>query len=178
MTVATRRAARSRIAQRTTPAARATAPESVSRSMPGSVSPAETGFIYPGRRSVGVRETEDEALGRAWGMKPGSAHQLKLTLPARLADVVAHRRQAGATESLAAYLRPVEAALEQSPRPATTDPQLAAALADCAEDADEARYNAEPSQATARALLRKRAAERLTSLEHDRAIAARWGLTL
>jgi hypothetical protein len=53
-----------------------------------------------------------------------------------------------------------------------------AALADAAEDTAEADFDANPCEATARVLLRKRAADRLASLAYDRDIAARHGLTL
>lgn len=110
-------------------------------------------------------------------MTPASAHQLKLRLPAYAADVIAVKRERGADESLAAWSAPIVNALEHAPRQ-VENPQLVAELADCREGEAEAAYNLNPCVETARLLLRKRAVERQTSLDHDRAIAARWGISL
>ena len=56
--------------------------------------------------------------------------------------------------------------------------RLRAALADAAEDDAEARFIDNPCEVTARLLLRKRAADRLASLDHDREIASRYEIEL
>ena len=56
--------------------------------------------------------------------------------------------------------------------------RLRAALADADEDRLEALYVANPCAETARARLRQRAVDRGASLDHDREIASRHGLTL
>jgi hypothetical protein len=62
--------------------------------------------------------------------------------------------------------------------PPPTDVELREGLADAEEDMRQAEYHANPCEQTARALLRARSTERRTSLDHDREVAARFGLTL
>lgn len=124
--------------------------------------------------SVEVRE--DEALGRLWGCKPGTAHQRKLVINHQVADVIRLRRDAGAIESAAAYALPIEVALAH--KPVETQAELLADRADAREDECQAEYRANPTPDNARRLLRLRAFERQTSLDHDREIAAKHGLSL
>jgi hypothetical protein len=120
---------------------------------------------------------EDEILGLRWGCQPGTAHQRKLQLPHLLADVVEVRRDLGALESLAFYLTPLENAMAHRVVRAPCA-ELLADRADAQEDIQQAEFRANPCEDTARALLRKRAMERQTSLDHDREIAAKWGIVL
>ncbi len=147
----------------------------VSERMPENMRRGRPAITYLPGRSVGCRE--DEILARLWGCKPSSAHQRKLRVAAECADVIRVKRDAGATDSLAVWLRPIEDALAHQ-RPVEGNPELSAARADCAEDDQEAIYRAEPTEGNARLLLRKRAMERQASLDHDRVIAARHGITL
>lgn len=121
--------------------------------------------------------TEDEFLGRLYGIGPATAHQRKLVANRLAADVIRFRREHGDTEGAAFYNRPMEIAMAAYPErqgPA----ELAADRADAQEDELQADYRANPCEGTARALLRKRCVERETSLAHDREIAARWGIIL
>ena len=56
--------------------------------------------------------------------------------------------------------------------------ELRAALADAQEDEAEALYRSSPTEANARLLLRKRAADRAASLAHDVEDARRHGISL
>jgi hypothetical protein len=134
-----------------------------------------TSLTYLPEASVAMRE--DELLARRWGCKPPSAHQRKLRLVRELVDVVEVKREMGALESLALYVRPFENAMAHQAVP-EEHTELRAALADCSEDEAEATYRAFPTEANARLLLRKRALERQTSLDHDRAIAGKHGIVL
>jgi hypothetical protein len=87
-------------------------------------------------------------------------------------------RQSGDQEELAGWVRPIETALEGIGQPGGDSARFKAALADAVEDEAEARYYANPCEATARILIRKRAADRRASLEHDQAFAAEYGITL
>lgn len=120
---------------------------------------------------------EDELLSDRWGCEPSTAHGRKLALPNLVADVIEVRRQLGSLESLARWLCPIEVALARQPDSALC-PELQADRTDAHEDDAQSLYRANPCQDTARVLLRKRASERMASLDHDRAIAERWGLTL
>lgn len=51
-------------------------------------------------------------------------------------------------------------------------------MTDGGEDCAQAEYERNPSEQTARALLRSRAQMRAASEDHDKEIAARWGITL
>ncbi len=134
-----------------------------------------TSLTYLPLASVACRE--DEILARRWGCKPASAHQRKLRCRDDVVDVIEVKREAGAWDSLISYVEPIANALAHQSSPAT-DAELRAALADCDEDGAEASYRAEPSDANARLLLRQRARERQTSLDHDRVLAARHGIQL
>lgn len=133
----------------------------------------QTSLTYLPACSVAVRE--DELLARRWGCKPASAHQRKLRLVRELVDVVEVKREIGALESLAVYVRPFEDAMGAGAAP---DAEKREGMTDGAEDVAQALYRENPCEATARQLLRARAAERQASLDHDRAIAARHGITL
>lgn len=131
-------------------------------------------ITYQPSDSVAVRE--DEELGRLWGCKPGTAHQWKLVVNHHAADVIRLRRERGAIEAAAAYALPIEAAMAHVPT--TSKAELQADLADAREDACQALYREERTGENARRLLRARALERATSLDADREIAARHGITL
>jgi hypothetical protein len=124
--------------------------------------------------SVGVRE--DEILARLWGCKPGTAHQWKLVINHRCADVIRVRRERGADESAATYAIPIEVALAHTP--VVSQAELRADLADAREDEIQAIYRDNKTSQNAQKLLRARALERQTSLDADREIAVRHGLTL
>lgn len=135
----------------------------------------QTSLTYLPGASVKMRE--DEILARLWGCQPASAHQRKLRLPELVADVIRVRREAGHLESLADYLRPIEVAVAHH-APETAEAELMADRADATEDDCQALYRANPCEDTARTLLRKRALERQTSLDHDQRIAEQWGMAL
>lgn len=133
-----------------------------------------TSLTYLPAASVACRE--DELLARLWGCKPASAHQRKLVINRQVADVIRIRREAGADESAAMYALPIEEALAHMARPSKAE--LAADQADAREDEIQAVYRDDRSDDNARRLLRARALERCTSLDADRELAARHGLTL
>jgi hypothetical protein len=87
-------------------------------------------------------------------------------------------RELGELDSLAVWIRPIEDAMGARLPAGQVARRLRAALADAAEDLAEARFTEQPCEATARELLKQRAADRLASLEHDREIAAKYGLAL
>jgi hypothetical protein len=94
------------------------------------------------------------------------------------AQIIVAWRASGSFEELAEWCRPIEAALGAMAGPGRESARLRAAIADAAEDDAEARFVEAPCPETARVLLRRRAADRLASLEHDREIAARYDLEL
>jgi hypothetical protein len=73
---------------------------------------------------------------------------------------------------------PIEAAMEGLRHQSGESPWLRAALADAAEDDAEARFIENPCEKTARDLIRRRTADHLAALEHDREIAARYNISL
>jgi hypothetical protein len=87
-------------------------------------------------------------------------------------------RASGDFGELAEWCAPIEAALGCTAGPHRESARLRAAIADAAEDDAEARFMGTPCAETARILLRRRAADRLASLEHDREVAARFGIEL
>lgn len=93
------------------------------------------------------------------------------------ARVARELRKRGDLEAYGAWVRGIEEAGAAGPA-RTTNCYVTQAEADAAEDCAEARFLADPSEETARALLRKRAADRQASLDHDRELAAAFGLTL
>jgi hypothetical protein len=86
-------------------------------------------------------------------------------------------RVSGDFGELAEWCRPIEAALEATSGVAGGSARLRAAIAHAAEDDAEARFMETPCPETAR-VLRRRATDRLASLEHDREIASRFGVEL
>jgi hypothetical protein len=122
----------------------------------------------------------DEGLARAFGGRPATWHARRYgphAVNLLAAAIIREWRVAGQLEELAAWVTPIEEALAAH-EPVGSVARLRAALADAAEDDAEARFDANPCEETARALLRKRAADRLASLDYDREIAARHGLSL
>ncbi len=94
------------------------------------------------------------------------------------AAIIETWRHSGDQEELAMWVRPIEAALEGIGQSCGESSRFKSALADAVEDEAEARYFANPCEITARALLRKRAADRRASLEHDQEIASKHGIML
>jgi hypothetical protein len=84
-------------------------------------------------------------------------------------------RVAGDAGELAEWVRPIEAALAGMSQP---EAEKRADVSDAEEDRLQALYRANPCAETARDLLRARARERTASLDHDREIAARYGIEL
>jgi hypothetical protein len=122
----------------------------------------------------------DEALARTYGSRPATWHSRRCgpqSVNLLAAAIIREWRNTGQLEELATWVTPIEEALAPA-APAGSAARLRAALADAAEDDAEARFDASPCEETARALLRKRAADRLASLDYDREIAGRFGLTL
>jgi hypothetical protein len=114
----------------------------------------------------------DDALARAHGGRPATWHARRFGPHAvnhLTAAIIEEWRKTGDLVGLAGWLAPIEAAVGASIPAGGLSARLRAALADAAE---------RPCTETARELLRKRAADRLASLEHDREIAERYGLTL
>jgi hypothetical protein len=122
----------------------------------------------------------DAALARLYGGRPATWHGRRCGRDAvnRLAaQIIDTWRQSGDQEELAAWTRPIDAALEGVSHPSKAA-RHKAAMADAVEDEAEARYYENPCLATARALIHKRAADRRASLEHDQEIAAEYGIRL
>jgi hypothetical protein len=123
----------------------------------------------------------DENLAVALGGRPATWHSRRFghhAVNQLAAAIIEEWRRSGDVEELAGWVRPIEDALAAALPAGDHSPRLRAALADAEEDLAEAAYLEEPCTETARALLRRRAADRLTSLEHDREIAARHGIEL
>jgi hypothetical protein len=93
------------------------------------------------------------------------------------AQIIETWRQSGDQEELALWVRPIEAALEGI-QLGQESARFRAAMADAVEDEAEAKYYENPCEATARLLIRKRAADRRASLEHDQEIAIKYGIVL
>jgi hypothetical protein len=93
--------------------------------------------------------------------------------PARHPGLARGRDLAGLAECIC----PIEEALSGDPLPGA-EHRYRADLADAEEDRLQALYRANPRAETARDLLRARARDRLASLDHDRELAERFGLTL
>jgi hypothetical protein len=123
----------------------------------------------------------DENLAVAHGGRPATWHSRRFghhAVNQLAAAIIEEWRRSGNVEELAAWVRPIEDALAAALPAGDHSPRLRAALADAEEDLAEAAYLEKPCAETARSLLRRRAADRLASLEHDREIAARHGLEL
>ena len=122
----------------------------------------------------------DAALAREWGAAPATWHSRRYGHQAAnrmVARIITTWGRHGNLADLAGWIVPIEEAIARRPG-GPGSRQLRAALADAGEDAAEARFLADPTPETARELLRARAAERLHSLDHDREIAERFGITL
>jgi hypothetical protein len=91
------------------------------------------------------------------------------------AQIIRCWRIRGDAGELAEWVRPIEAALAGISQP---EAEKRADVADAQEDHLQALYRANPCVETARDLLRVRAKERAASLDHDREIAARYGIEL
>lgn len=146
---------------------------SESERMEGNVRRRPGRFPYPARASVDVRE--DELLALEWGCKESTAHQRKIRAMADVVTVILVKRRIAAHDSLAGYIRPIENATAAAPQP---DALHREKLCDAEEDCLQAEYDRNPSEQTARALLRKRAVMRQASLDHDREVAALYGIVL
>jgi hypothetical protein len=123
----------------------------------------------------------DVALAKLYGGRPATWHSRRCGRDAvnRLAAAIIQTwRETGDQDELAAWARPIEAALEGVLGSAGESPRFRAAIADAVEDEAEARYYENPCESTARLFLRKRAADRRASIEHDQQIAAKHGIIL
>jgi hypothetical protein len=122
----------------------------------------------------------DDRLAKSYGGRASTWHSRRFGPHAvnhLAACIIREWRAAGDLAELAEWVRPIEAALAHLTRPGASA-RLRSALADAAEDEAEARFIENPCAETARELLRKRAADRLASLDHDREIASRYDIEL
>lgn len=135
---------------------------------------------YQTARSVAHRESVDEALARLHGGTPGSWHQKRFgRAPVNIdtARIAAELRRRGDLEGYGRWMLAIEDVTERGACP-DVNPHLTSAIEDAVEDVAEAQFNARPCEETARALIRKRAADRQASLNDDREIAARFAIQL
>lgn len=122
----------------------------------------------------------DARLARIQGGRASTWHSRRFgphAVNQLAACIIREWREAGDLAELGEWVRPIEAALAHLTPPGASA-RLRAALADAAEDDAEARFIDNPCVETARQLLRKRAADRLASLDHDREIAIRYEIEL
>lgn len=120
----------------------------------------------------------DHLLAREHGGKPATWHGRRFghyAVNELAAQIIRCWRAAGDSGELAEWIRPIEAALAGMSQPQA---EKRADVADAEEDRLQALYRANPCAETARDLLRARARERAASLDHDREIAARYGIEL
>jgi hypothetical protein len=120
----------------------------------------------------------DLLLAREHGGKPATWHGRRFghyAVNELAARIIRCWRVAGDAGELAVWVRPIEAALAGMSLP---EAEKRADVADAEEDRLQALYRANPCADTARDLLRARARERAASLDHDREIAARYGIEL
>jgi hypothetical protein len=129
----------------------------------------------------GKTSAVDDRLARLHGGRPATWHARRCgptPVNQLAAMIIAEWRECGDQEALEVWIRPIEAALGMQSNLGVVSPRLHAALADAAEDEAEAHFHENPCETTARALLRKRAADRRASLEYDQEIARRFGITM
>jgi hypothetical protein len=120
----------------------------------------------------------DAALAREHGGKPATWHARRFghyAVNDLAAKIIREWRRVGNVGELAEWVRPIESELAGMAHP---DAETRADVADAEEDRFQALYRANPCSETARDLLRARARERASSLDHDRSIAARYGIEL
>jgi hypothetical protein len=136
---------------------------------------------HPGTASDhGHTGAVDDRLARSHGGRASTWHSRRFGPHAvndLAACIIREWREVGDLAELGEWVRPIEAALAHL-TPAAASARLRAALADAAEDDAEARFIDNPCVETARQLLRKRAADRLASLDHDREIASKYEIEL
>lgn len=144
--------------------------------------PRNTPTVEPGTRRRHYRTPSRLAQYAAprLGMRPQSVEQL-LHGHHRIQDRYQVLLQAAIAthddQMLDVLLRPFEA-VEAATIDGGENCELEADLADAAEDDAQARFRADRSRDAARLLLRRRAAERMASWRHDRALAAEYGIRL
>jgi hypothetical protein len=167
---------RFRIARRPTMAGTSKTKESRSASERGSMG--VTMVRKGGRSDNGHIGSVDLLLAREHGGRPATWHGRRFghyAVNELAARIIRCWRIAGDAGELAEWVRPVEAALAGMSHP---EAEKRADVADAEEDRLQALYRATPCAETARDLLRARAKERAASLDHDREIAARYGIEL
>jgi hypothetical protein len=123
----------------------------------------------------------DEKLAEIYGGRPATWHGRRCGRDAvnkLAAAIIETWRHSGDHEELAMWVRPIEAALEGVGQVGLDSARFRAAMADAVEDEAEAKYYENPCEATARLLIRKRAADRRASLEHDQHLATKYGISL
>lgn len=131
-----------------------------------------------GRSDNGHTGSVDLLLAREHGGKPATWHGRRFghyAVNELAAQIIRCWRIGGDAGELAEWVRPIEAALAGISQP---EAEKRADVADAQEDHLQALYRANPCVETARDLLRARAKERAASLDHDREIAARYGIEL
>jgi hypothetical protein len=122
----------------------------------------------------------DEKLAEVYGGRPATWHGRRCGRDAvnkLAAAIIETWRGSGDQEELAVWIRPIEAAIEGI-QPGLESARFRAAMTDAVEDEAEAKFYEDPCEATARILIRKRAADRRASLEHDQELAAEYGIQL
>lgn len=158
---------------------RSTTAESAAESfMQPKVAHGGTAFPYHETASGTLRtkpETEDEKLGRDWGMKSGTAHQMKHKAIGYVVDVIRARRAAGDFDGAARYAAPLEEVVAALPCP---NAELREGVKDAEEDVLETRYRMAPSAETARPLIAKRMEYLGALMDDTRRIATKEGLQL
>ena len=131
-----------------------------------------------GRSDNGHTGSVDLLLAREHGGKPATWHGRRFghyAVNELAGRIIRCWRVAGDAGELAEWVRPIEAALAGMSQP---EAEKRADVSDAEEDRLQALYRANPCTETARDLLRARARERAASLDHDREIAARYGIEL
>lgn len=122
----------------------------------------------------------DDKLAEIYGGRPATWHGRRCGRDAvneLAAAIIETWRRSGDHEELAVWVRPIEAALEGI-QLGQESARFRAAMADAVEDEAEAKYYENPCEVTARFLIRKRAADRRASLEHDQELAVKYGIKL
>jgi hypothetical protein len=119
-------------------------------------------------------------LSTLLGIRIGTAEQLlrgRDALQVRTAAAIQAFIDAGALDRLSKFYAPIEAAYRRLLHPAHTKAlELQAAVADGDEEIAEKAYDLDPSEATARQLVRAIDIERSRQLERRMAIADQWGI--
>ena len=129
-------------------------------------------------RFYGKRESSAHLrLAELWGCSVRQAQARFESCFTDARDVVIELMAHGEHDRLAEKMAPMEAALVAwAGAPALPDAVIAAGVADADEDSAEARYHAQPSRETARALVRKLGRQDFHSAHLQAALIQEWEL--